>query len=603
MTSPGSCPLCGATHDAPTDAFKETGFALGEREMLRHVCPECLSAAIQGEPQLLDDLDDALIRETLPRIVEIVGEAPWRSWLPFDRHEQFSDDELLELLEIGRMVPPMGLISDAYGGWANVLHVAGFGDVPPPSSRGIRSTANDGHSCFSQGERLIDDWFDANGVEHTREPPYPGGRFRGDFLVGDNIVEFFGLAGQSDYDARMGSKAEAARRAGVTIVGVYPDDLLATNWGGTQQRLAEQLGFEIVTAKAAPRQRPQQIDMRLKPLGPFVPPWVTQPCYDVEPGYYSDPYGSGGARWNDGTAWTYRVVVSGTAMSETPGIASEEREWIASRFRHSERAGGLLAAGRNWAQGLMDALANGPFDPSMPPLKERTIHRLAAWIDLAENSQHHVDEWPYEVAAAFFSVHRMRSAEAAVHARYESRFRRPLESAPHSALALRRRGHLPDDTAALFAIRGAAPAGDALDLDPSTSSSSVADDDYQKAVWSFLEAIGVEDIVDVSGPGSSVHLLSDDAAVYLHGSELLRKRDLKPFAGTAVHGSLTRVAFFRGEVSSGAREFAVGEGIGCFRLDPPGKPMPVNWDASGFFDDHSEDESLVDSDPDFFVNN
>ena len=56
-------------------------------------------------------------------------------------------------------------------------------------------------------------------------------------------------------------------------------------------------------------------------------------------------------------------------------------------------------------------------------------------------------------------------------------------------------------------------------------------------------------------------------------------------------------------ITDGAREEAVKNGIACFRVGADGRPMPIDWDASGFFDDHSDDESLIESDPDFFINN
>ena len=41
------------------------------------------------------------------------------------------------------------------------------------------------------------------GVYHEKEPHYPEGNFRGDFKVGEALIEYFGLAGDPVYDARI----------------------------------------------------------------------------------------------------------------------------------------------------------------------------------------------------------------------------------------------------------------------------------------------------------------------------------------------------------------------------------------------------------------
>ncbi len=95
-------------------------------------------------------------------------------------------------------------------------------------ARGTRCLANDGHVCLSIGEKTIDDLMYAAGIEHTKEPPYPEGRMRADFKIGSTLVEYCGLAGDTDYDAKIELKRSMAAKHGVTLIEAYPADLADT---------------------------------------------------------------------------------------------------------------------------------------------------------------------------------------------------------------------------------------------------------------------------------------------------------------------------------------------------------------------------------------
>lgn len=49
-------------------------------------------------------------------------------------------------------------------------------------------------------------------IEHTKEPSCPEGRMRADFKVGSTLVEYFGLAGDANYDARIERKRSVAAK-------------------------------------------------------------------------------------------------------------------------------------------------------------------------------------------------------------------------------------------------------------------------------------------------------------------------------------------------------------------------------------------------------
>ena len=131
--------------------------------------------------------------------------------------------ELVKIL-IGR--PGIERVRETFGSWFEALVAAGVLDgAAQRMIRGTRCLANDGHLCLSIGEKTIDDLMYAAGIEHTKEPPYPEGRMRADFKVGDTLVEYFGLAGDADYDAKIELKRVQAAKHGFALIEVYPADL------------------------------------------------------------------------------------------------------------------------------------------------------------------------------------------------------------------------------------------------------------------------------------------------------------------------------------------------------------------------------------------
>ena len=75
------------------------------------------------------------------------------------------------------------------------------------------------------GERTIDDLLNELDISHTREPPYPEGKFRGDFLVGTTIIEYLGLIGSADYDAKTRKKKQICVDHGIPLLLIKPSDI------------------------------------------------------------------------------------------------------------------------------------------------------------------------------------------------------------------------------------------------------------------------------------------------------------------------------------------------------------------------------------------
>lgn len=278
-------------------------------------CQDCYGSAFGGGDDLGDlRLSDAAIADWIRDVATLTGLIPPQD---FFRSGAFlktvsGDSAQIQLLDLAARRPTLERIKDSFGSWLNLLTVSG---VLPGGAhhtvRGIRSVASDGHVCLSLPERTIDDWLSAYGVDHEKEPPYPDSNYRGDFRVRSSIIEFFGLVGNPDYDARIREKRDLAKRHGIDLIEVYPKDML--KWSSTQRRLATRLGFDLRTRERQVLPTRSQALSEAIPVIPEVPPVV------AAEGWYTDPTGREASRWWDGRYWTHRVRdAAGVTYSDTP---------------------------------------------------------------------------------------------------------------------------------------------------------------------------------------------------------------------------------------------------------------------------------------------
>lgn len=154
----------------------------------------------------------------------------------------FEDRSFMKRIEPDRFVPAAKAYArlgglqpavDHYGSWMKaVIESGAVGDQAWPTARGIRCIAKDGDVCLSLDERAIDDWLYDNKIPHSREPKYPvhpelnpNGRLRGDWLVGDVVIEYFGLAGEENYDVRVQRKLDLAQAFGFELIPIYYSDM------------------------------------------------------------------------------------------------------------------------------------------------------------------------------------------------------------------------------------------------------------------------------------------------------------------------------------------------------------------------------------------
>jgi hypothetical protein len=151
-----------------------------------------------------------------------------------------TNEERLALLKILREKPTEKSIKLIFGSWLNALIQAGvLENDARRSGRGIQSIAKDGHVCLSLGEKTIDDYLHFHGISHEKEPRYPEGNFRGDFKAGNIFIEYFGLTGNPDYDAKTKEKIRLCKKHNITLIAIYPVDLVS------QKKLEDKLSILV----------------------------------------------------------------------------------------------------------------------------------------------------------------------------------------------------------------------------------------------------------------------------------------------------------------------------------------------------------------------
>lgn len=84
----------------------------------------------------------------------------------------------------------------------------------------------DGLWVASKGEQRIANWLSAVDLAYAYEPEIAGGLTPDFHLEGtDVVIEYWGLAGQPSYEARMLEKIERYEDHGYTVVSLFPGQL------------------------------------------------------------------------------------------------------------------------------------------------------------------------------------------------------------------------------------------------------------------------------------------------------------------------------------------------------------------------------------------
>jgi len=139
-------------------------------------------------------------------------------------------NDRIKILKHLKNKPSLNRVKKIFGSWFNALIESQIlEDGTRKNSFRIQCLAKDGHVCLSLGEKTLDDLLYELKIDHSKEPHYPEGNFRGDFLIGDKIIEYFGLTGNQAYDKRVEYKRELAKKYNMKIIEIFPIDLIDTN--------------------------------------------------------------------------------------------------------------------------------------------------------------------------------------------------------------------------------------------------------------------------------------------------------------------------------------------------------------------------------------
>jgi hypothetical protein len=218
-----TCPLCG-------QAFVENSLPvpLARRLGYDHLdfCSPCLSHALWGGR---DDASRQEVLEYLRQVSEVLLQVPAQD---FTEKPYFLTDldppERLPVLRAIMRKPTVGRVKELFGSWLVALVKAGvLENGTRRTTRGTHCIARDGHVCLSLGEKTIDDMLYAHGIPHEKEPRYPEGNYRADFKAEGVFIEYFGLTGDADYDAKTKVKQQLCEKHGIALISIYPEDLIS----------------------------------------------------------------------------------------------------------------------------------------------------------------------------------------------------------------------------------------------------------------------------------------------------------------------------------------------------------------------------------------
>lgn len=189
-------------------------------------CKECLGTHLYQNSGN-SNLSKQDVKNYLKNIAETLKIIPSQGFGEgVDDIKLIPDEDLVQCINLLRTKPSVDCVKRHFGSWLEALIEAEILDNGTrKTSRGIQTLANDGHVCLSLGEKTIDDFLFLHNIRHEKEPPYPEGNYRGDFIVGGTIIEYFGLAGDPSYDSRIKIKKEILRRHNVCLIEIYPKDL------------------------------------------------------------------------------------------------------------------------------------------------------------------------------------------------------------------------------------------------------------------------------------------------------------------------------------------------------------------------------------------
>jgi hypothetical protein len=190
-------------------------------------CGPCLQAIVMqgsGNPYLTK----GQIMDYLMELSKALGQIPGQGFGEgMEDLRYLSKQDRLKVVKILQNKPSVARVKGVFGSWLKALIEAGvLEEGTRKTSRGTQCVAKDGDVCYSLAEKTVDDYLFNHGIAHKREPLYPGSKLRADFLVGKTFIEYFGLKGNPDYDAKIETKQKICSESGIVLVSLYSEDLI-----------------------------------------------------------------------------------------------------------------------------------------------------------------------------------------------------------------------------------------------------------------------------------------------------------------------------------------------------------------------------------------
>jgi len=223
------CPLCG-------QKFIETSLPVYYIKMLGinqlDFCSPCLDSVLNEGHYSLSKQEIISYLRDLTNVLQRVPSQDFGTRLFGGEVPVLYGLDTKERLAVFRLLqrkPAKECVKKYFGSWFRALVEAGIlEDGARRTSRGTQCLARDGHFCFSLGEKTIDDLIHSLGIEHGKEPQYPESNLRADFIINNIFIEYFGLAGNIDYDNKTKLKQELCKKHGIKLISIYPWDLVSS---------------------------------------------------------------------------------------------------------------------------------------------------------------------------------------------------------------------------------------------------------------------------------------------------------------------------------------------------------------------------------------
>jgi len=194
-------------------------------------CAPCLTSRVLQNTGR-DNLTKEEVKQYLKSLSSLLQVIPHQGYSEAaDDLLYLSFEDRLAALQLFTNKPTTSLVKKLFSSWLHALIEAEIlEDGTRKTSRGTMCVAKDGHVCLSLAEKTMDDFLYTHGIPHTREPHYPGSHFRADFEIKGNYIEYFGLAGNPEYDSKIKAKEKLAKNAGINLISVYPQNLIDRTW-------------------------------------------------------------------------------------------------------------------------------------------------------------------------------------------------------------------------------------------------------------------------------------------------------------------------------------------------------------------------------------